>query len=380
VDDGPGLADPAPGKAAGQTPRREATAMTTLDRRRTLRLGASVAAAVVAAPFVLRPGRARAAEVALRMHHFLPAVSNGHKGFLAPWAKKVEEESQGRIQVRIFPSMQLGGAPPQLFDQARDGVADIVWTLPGNTPGRFPRTEVFELPFVPAKRSIVNSLALQEYATAHATEEFREVHPICLWAHDHGLVHAKRQVHGMEDLKGLKLRFPTRLAGEALKALGASAIGMPIPQVPESLASGVIDGCVIPWEVVPSIKVHELVGHHTEIPGSPTFYVATFVLAMNRARYEGMPDDLRAVIDANSGMAAAAMAGKVWDEAAGPAMELARKRGNEIHILSEEETARWREATAPVVEAWLAQAKGKGLEGEALLGAARALLAKHGQA
>jgi TRAP-type transport system periplasmic protein len=329
---------------------------------------------------VLRPGRARAAEVTLRMHHFLPAVSNGHKGFLAPWAKKVEEEAQGRVRVQIFPSMQLGGTPPQLYDQARDGVADIVWTLPGNTPGRFPRAEVFELPFVPAKRSIVNSRALQEYAAAHAKEEFGEVHPICWWAHDHGLVHAKRQVHTMEDLRGLKLRFPTRLAGEALKALGASAIGMPIPQVPESLASGVIDGCVIPWEVVPSIKVHELVKHHTEIPGSPTFYVATFVLAMNRPKYEGMPDDLRAVIDANSGLAAASMAGKVWDEAAGPAMELARKRGNEIHTLTEEEAARWREATKPVVDAWLAQAQGKGLDGEALLGAARELLAKHEQA
>jgi TRAP-type transport system periplasmic protein len=349
----------------------------TLDRRQLLRLATGT---TVAAPFVLRPGRARAAEVTLRMHHFLPAVSNGHKGFLAPWAKKVEEESQGRIRVQIFPSMQLGGTPPQLYDQARDGVADIVWTLPGNTPGRFPRAEVFELPFVPARRSVVNSKALQEYAAAHAAQEFGEVHPICWWAHDHGLVHAKRQVHTMEDLKGLKLRFPTRLAGEALKALGASAIGMPIPQVPESLASGVIDGCVIPWEVVPSIKVHELVKHHTEIPGSPTFYVATFVLAMNKPRYEGMPDDLRAVIDANSGLAAASMAGRVWDEAAGPAMELARKRGNEIHTLSEAEAARWREATKPVVDAWLAQAKGKGLDGEALLGAARELLAKHEQA
>ena len=79
----------------------------------------------------------------------------------------------------------------------------------------------------------------------------------------------------MEDLKGLKLRLPTRLAGEALKALGATAIGMPIPQVPESLAQRVIDGCVVPWEVVPAIKLHELVKFHTEIPGSPTLYTAS---------------------------------------------------------------------------------------------------------
>jgi TRAP-type C4-dicarboxylate transport system permease small subunit len=105
----------------------------------------------------------------------------------------------------------------------------------------------------------------------------------------------------MEDLKGLKLRFPTRLAGEALKALGANAIGMPIPQVPESLAQRVIDGAVIPWEVVPAVKVQELVKFHTEIPGSPTLYTATFILAMNRVKYDGLPADLKAVIDKNSG-------------------------------------------------------------------------------
>jgi len=349
----------------------------TLDRRQLLGLAGTAA---VSAPVLLRPGRARAAEVALKMHHFLPPVSNGHAKFLAPWSRKVEAESGGRIKVQIFPSMQLGGAPPQLFDQARDGVADLVWTLPGNTPGRFPRLEVFELPFVASRRGVVNSRAVQEYAQAHAAEEFKEVHPVCVWAHDQGLIHSRREVRTMADLKGLKLRFPTRLAGEALKALGASAIGMPVPQVPEALASGVIDGCVIPWEVVPSLKVHELVKNHTAVPGSPTLYTATFVLAMNRARYEGLPADLRAVIDANSGLAAAEMAGKVWDEAAGPARELAVKRGNQLYTLPDDEAARWRDATLPVVDAWLAAAEGRRIDGPALLEAARALLAKHEQA
>ncbi|MBD0272485.1 MAG: C4-dicarboxylate ABC transporter, partial [Acetobacteraceae bacterium] len=110
--------------------------------RRALALGA------LAAPALLRHSPAAAQETTLRLHHFLPAVSNVHRFFLQPWAQKVQQESGGRLRIQIFPAMQLGGAPPQLFDQARDGVADIVWTLPGNTPGRFPRIEVFELPFV----------------------------------------------------------------------------------------------------------------------------------------------------------------------------------------------------------------------------------------
>src|SRR5918994_1587033 len=339
-------------------------------RRRFLAL----AGGAVAAPALLREGYAQAPQVTLRMHHFLPAVTNGQAKFLAPWAQKVGQESAGRIKVTIFPAMQLGGSPPQLYDQARDGVVDLVWTLPGNTPGRFPISETLELPFVAHRKAVVNSRAFQEFADAHMKDEFKEVHPICFWAHDHGLVHANKPVKTLEDMKGLKLRFPTRLAGEALRALGINAIGMPIPQVPESLAQRVLDGTVIPWEVVPSIKVHELVKNHTEIPGSPTLYTATFVLAMNKAKYDALPPDLKRVIDANSGQPAAAMAGEVWDEQAVAVSEMVRKRGNTVITLTEEEAGRWRKATEPVVENLLKASKERGLDGQKLLDAARAAI------
>lgn len=222
----------------------------TLSRRKFM----TAAGAAVASPVIA--GRVRAqGPVTLRLHHFLPAVSNVHAKLLTPWVKKIEAESGGNLKIDIYPSMQLGGTPPQLYDQARDGVADLIWTLPGNTPGRFPSTEVFELPFVASRRGIVNAQAAQEFSETHLRDETKDVKLISFWAHDHGLIHANRQVKTMDDLKGLKLRFPTRLAGEALKALGATAVGMPIPQVPESLAQRVIDGCVIPWEVVPAVKV-----------------------------------------------------------------------------------------------------------------------------
>src|SRR5918995_2123224 len=265
----------------------------TANRRRFLTLAGSA----LAAPALLREGYAQSPQVTLKLHHFLPPVANVPAQFLTPWARKVEGESNGRIKIDIFPSMQLGGTPPQLYDQARDGVADLVWTLPGSTPGRFPGIEVVELPFIAARRGVVNAKATQELYETQLKEEFREVHPICLWSHDHGLVHANKQVKTLEDMKGLKLRSPTRQAAEALKMLGANGIAMPIPQVPESLAQRVLDGCVVPWEVVPAIKVHELLKFHTEIPGSPTLYTASFVLAMNKPRYDGLPADLKAVLD-----------------------------------------------------------------------------------
>lgn len=335
---------------------------------------------LLAAPALLRPSEARAQEVTLRMHHFLPPVANVPRYFLTPWARKVEKESDNRIKVQVFPSMQLGGAPPQLYDQARDGVADLIWTLPGYTPNRFPRLEAFELPFVADARAAVNARAAQDFAAQHLAEELREVHPIAVWAHDGGLIHANRAVGSMEDLRGLKLRFPTRLAGEALRALGAAPIGMPVPQVPEALSQRVLDGAVVPWEIVPSIKLQELVRFHTAIPGSPTFYSATNILAMNRAKYESLPAELRQVIDNNSGMPAAIAAAAPYDDQARIVEEAVRKRGNQISAIGEAEKKRWVDATQPVIDAWLAGMKDRNIDGAALLASARALIARHAAA
>jgi len=347
-----------------------------LNRRRLL---SGVAAGALAAPAVLRIGRAQAA-VTLKMHHFLPPVSNGHAKFLAPWAKKVETESGGEIKIDIFPSMQLGGAPPQLYDQARDGVADLVWTLPGYTTGRFPRIETIELPFVAHKLAVPNSLAIQEFSEKHLVDEFKEVKPICFWAHDQGLIHSTRQVKTLDDLKGIKLRFPTRLSGEALKLLGVNAIGMPVPQVPESLAQKVIDGCVVPWEVVPAIKAQELCKFHAEFPGTPTFYSATFVLAMNRAKYDSLSPAAKKVIDANSGAPAAKMAGQAWDDAAVVVRKMVQDRGNTIIVIAEDEAKRWQQITKPVTDGWIQQSASKGFDGAKLLADLQGLIQKHSKA
>ena len=349
--------------------------MTTLSRRKFL--GAS--GAVLAAPAIARPAFAQA-PVTLKLHHFLPPVSNGHSKMLAPWAKMVEEDSGGKIKIDIFPSMQLGGTPPQLYDQARDGVVDIVWTLPGSTAGRFPSTEVFELPFVGARRGIVNARASQEYADSNLAKETSDIKLLSFWSHDHGLIHSTKDVKTMADLQGLKLRSPNRLAGEALKALGATAVPMPIPQVPESLAQRAIDGAVVPWEVVPAIKLHELVKNHTEIPGSPTLYTASFFLAMNKAKYDGLPADLKAAIDKNSSMKFAELAGNMWDTAGAGVLEMVKKRGNTVTTISEDEKAKWIKTTEPVIETWIKQVKDKGLDGGKLLEQARALVAKYDKA
>jgi TRAP-type C4-dicarboxylate transport system substrate-binding protein len=345
-----------------------------IGRRRFLK----IAGAAVAMPAVIRDAHAQTPQVTLKLHHFLSPVANAHSRLLVPWARKVEKDSGNRIRIEIFPSMQLGGTPAQLYDQARNGIADIVWTLPGATPGRFPKIEVFELPFVANKRAVVNAQAVQAFYETQLRAEFEDVHPLSLWAHDHGVIHANKQVKTLEDMKGLKLRSPTRLAGEALKALGASGIQMPVTLVADALKQRAIDGCIVPWEVVPATKVHEAVKFHTDFSASPTFYTTTFILAMNKNKYGFLPADLKAAIDRNSGAAAALMAGKMWDEQATAVEDMVTKRGNTVTQIESAEAARWQKATQPVIDAWLKSSKA--INGEKLLADAKSLLAKYDKA
>jgi TRAP-type C4-dicarboxylate transport system substrate-binding protein len=321
--------------------------------------------------------QATAQQVTLRVHQFLPAAAPVPKNFIAEWAKKVESESKGQIKVELYPSMQLGGTPPQLFDQVKDGVADIVWTLPGYTAGRFPKTEAFELPFI-AGNAEQSSQAAWEFYEKHLQDTFKDVKIIAVHTHGPGLIHAKGNgVRKLDDLKGLKVRAPTRIINELLKTLGATPVGMPVPAMPEALSKGVIDGTVVPWEVTTPLRVAELVNTHTDFSGNRSFYVSFFVFAMNKAKYDGLSPELKKVIDANSGLATSKWVGKVMDEGDAPGLEAAKKRNNTIVTLDAAETARWRTASQPVIDAWIKDMDGKGMNGKQLVDDARAAIAKY---
>ncbi|MFD1343518.1 TRAP transporter substrate-binding protein [Litorisediminicola beolgyonensis] len=315
--------------------------------------------------FGLGASAALAQEVTLRLHQFLPAQANVPAKILDPWADKIEAESEGRIKIERYPAMQLGGTPPQLMDQVIDGVADIVWTLPGYTPGRFPRTEVFELPFT----SLDSGATSRAYWTLGEEtmfdEDFKDIKVLGLWVHGPGLIHSKNPIVSVSDLNGVKLRAPTRVTNGMFERLGATPIGMPVPAVPEGLSKGVIDATVIPWEVTGALKVPELVTNHLEF-GLPALYVATFVLAMNKDRYEALPDDLKKVIDNNSGLEFSGNAGAQMQADDAPERAKALELGNTVTTLTEEQVAEWREAAAPTSDAWVEEMTGAGMDGAAL--------------
>jgi TRAP-type transport system periplasmic protein len=316
--------------------------------------------------------------ITLKFHTFMAPQSNVWLNMHKAWMDKVEKESGGRIKFEAYPAMQLGGTPVQLYDQARDGVVDIIWTLPGNTTGRFPRVEVFELPFMMTNAE-ATSKAYWEYVQTMAPDEFKDVQVLALQVHGPGVIHtAEKPVKSVADLKGLKVRGPSRQVNKLLGALGATPVGMPLPGIPDALSKGTIQGAVIPWEVVPSVKVHELTKYHAEFdPAGGALYTITFVMAMNKAKYNSLPADLKKIIDNNSGMATSAWLGKTQQAGDAAGRKSASDRGNTIFTVGKEEAQQFRRASRQVEVEWVEDMKKRGFDGQKLLDTARSLIEKH---
>ena len=328
--------------------------------------------AAIAAGIGLSATSAIAQEVTLRFQHFVSPASANPTYFMQPWADAIEEQSEGRIKVELYPFMQLGGSAPNQFDLIRDGAIDGGWVIPGYQPNRFPEAEAMELPFMTTKSGEQASAAAWQFTQEFLMDDFADVHVIAAHMHGPGIVHKRGDaIASVEDFAGLKLRGPSRPATLLLEELGATPIGMPVPAFPEALSKGVVDGGVITWEMSPSLKLNELTDSHTDVAGDRALYNLYFIWAMNKDVYEDMPEDLRAIIDANSGMMASQWAGRAHDTGDVVGRDLMAADGNEIAQLSEAETARIMALGADVTSAWITEMDEKGYDGAALVRAAQ---------
>ncbi len=321
------------------------------------------------------------AQTVLKVHHFLPSGSSSHQKIIAPWCAKIEKESGGELKCQIYPAMQLGGTPPQLLDQVRDGVADIVWSVPTYSAGRYTKSEVFELPFM-AVNAKQGSQALWEYVQKNALDEYKGIKPIFMHTTEGYVLHSSKPIHKLEDMKGKKIRTATRISARMMAAMGGTPVQMPLPQVPDALSKGVVDGVLVPWEAIPATKLHEIVKYHLDAPkGSPRFANTIFIFGMNQAKYDSLSPKLKKVIDDNAGLAASAWAGEEgFDSIVEPYSKLARDRGNTISVIEPAELARWEKATAGVDDIWLKDAQAKGYDGQKLIAEAKALLQRYAPA
>ena len=333
---------------------------------------------VLAAAALAASSLAQAQEVTLKFHHIWNTQAMASVNVIAPWCDKIAKESANKLKCQVFPAMSMGGTPAQLVDQVKDGVADLVITLPGYTAGRFPALEVFELPFM-TNSAEVGARAAWDYLQKHAMKEFPGTKILAIWVHDEGYVHTREKpVKTLADFKGLKMRAPTRQTNKLLASLGASPVGMPLPAVVDAVSKGTIDGFLLPWEVMPSLKLHEMVKFHSETdPSRPALYSAVFVFAMNQAKYDSLPADLKKVIDDNAGAAYSQAIGKTWDGSQAAGRKAAKDRGNTFYTVPATELDNWVKVAAPLYDDFTSDMDKKGLPGKQMLQDARDLLVKY---
>lgn len=338
----------------------------------------TLSVAVLAALAVAAPARAQ--EVTLKLQTFIPPVANPAKTFLIPWSERIAKASNGRLKIQGYWSMQLGGKAPQLLDQARDGVVDIVWTLPGFTPGRMPRVEPFELPFV-HKDPLSTTLALQDFQEKYLGPDLKEYHPLLLHVHAGFLFQTKDPILAMDDLKGKKIRAASRGGVWLLEALGATGIGLPLNEIPPALSKGVIDGVTLPYEIAPAVKTQDLVSHFSELEGpQPRLGTNVFTFLMNKESYAKLPPDLKKVIDDNSGRNIAKWAGQNWADIEIPGKKIvASKPKNKFHTIPAAEVVKMKKAAQPVFDRWYAEMKKIGVDGKAMVADARNMIDKYSQ-
>ena len=312
------------------------------------------------------------------MQSFLPPVANPMKHFVIPWAQKIEKDSNGRIKVQVFPSMQLGGKAEQLLTQVRDGVVDVAWTLPGFTPGVMPKLEIFELPFL-HRSTNATVRSLQEYVAKHMQKDFEPYHVLLVHCHAGALFMTREPINKVEDFKGMKLRAYSRTNAWILEALEAAPLQVALPELAPMLSKGTVTGSILPYEIAPSVKMQDLTDYFTTLaPPQPRLSTSIFTFLMNKQKYESLPPDLKKVIDDNSGANLVDLAIKTWDEVEIDGEKVMHtKPKNKFVQLSAEETAKFKKKVQPVFDRFVKLLDDGGDNGKQILAEVEALEAKY---
>jgi TRAP-type C4-dicarboxylate transport system substrate-binding protein len=329
--------------------------------RRTFLKGTVAAAAATG---VSAPSFGQATEE-LKLHSFVPPTHVIWTDVLTPWAKEVESLSKGRLTVRMFPAMQLGGKPPELYRQAVQGIADISFTLPGYTANDFPMMALTELPGT-ANSADDGTRKLWKHFDQFLAREFKDTKVLMLWNSDTAsLMSRAKPIRTLEDMKGMKIRTPSAAQSAQIEALGATPIDMPATAIYNSLERGVIDASQIPMSAALDFKLIEVTKHFTidaPLGRSP------FLVAMNRARYEKLPPDLKKIIDDTTGLKLSLKGAETYDKKNTLAIEAAKK-DRDVILLSKAEHQRWLDAFKPMIKQKVDEAEKAGLPGRGLVGA-----------
>ncbi|VFQ44237.1 TRAP transporter substrate-binding protein [Desulfoluna butyratoxydans] len=304
---------------------------------------------------------------------FFPA-SHGQAKAAEAWAREVENQSNGRIKITVFPGGTLTNAK-NCYDGVTGGISDIGMSVFAYNRGRFPVMEACDLP-MGYPDGLTASRVVNAYHRAMAPKELDKVKVLYLHAHGPGLLHTKKPVASLADLKGLKIRS-TGLSAKVVKALGAVPVAMPQGSTYEALQKGVVEGTFGPVEVLKGWRQAEVISSTTLC--KTVGYTTTMYVVMNKRKWNALPADLQTILEQTSARWVD-VHGKAWDELDTLGMEASLARGNRTVELSKEENAAWKEAVRPVVTDYITRASEQGLDGTTLVKTLKRIMALQLQA
>ena len=310
---------------------------------------------------MLIPGFAQASQVTLRLSHWVPATIAPASAGIEPWARAVEEASEGRIRIQIFPAQQIGAAPDH-YDMARDGIADITWVNPGYTAGRFPIFGLSEVPFH-VSDSVAGAKALHEWYQEYMSVEMGDVKFCVMHPHGPGALHSKRLMTVPADLRGVNVRPAHATMSRFISQLGGAPVQVPAPEAREALARGTADAVTFPWGAMYDFRLAPVTTYHLDMP----FYISTQVLLINQNTYARLSDENKAVLDAHCTPEWSSKISEGWAADDASARErLMQDPTQTLHQPTDEEVALWREAAEGVLQAWKDEVNGRGHDADAI--------------
>lgn len=308
-----------------------------------------VKACALAAAIAFGVGSAQAETITLKLSHFVPPQHAFHK-WVVGWTQKIEQESGGRLKFEIYPNGQLVGPPNRQFDAARNGITDIAFCLHGVTPGRYPMTELANLPFTwPSSGANLPEMAkrMTELAPKYLAAEHTGLHILFMSMANPVVIYSKVPIKTLDDFKGKKIRYASITNKFLLDALGAVPMLIPPPESQDAIAKGIADGAGFPHEAGLAYDLASVAKYAIE----PPLASATFAFVMNPAKYNSLPADLRAILDKESGVAGAMSFGEAWQAQEKFARNLeTTKKGLEIITLSDADVAKMKQLAKPIID------------------------------
>jgi len=297
--------------------------------------------------------------ITLNLSNFFPP-DNKISIAMDQWCKEVEKRTNGRVKVTQFPGGTLT-PPAQTYAGVIKGIADIGLSFFSYTMGRFPLTEVLDLP-LGYKSGYVGAKLANEYHKKFKPKEFDEVKVLFLTTSPPHMLFAKKPVNNLDDLKGLKIRS-TGTSAKVVQALGGAPVAMPMSEAYDALSKGVVQGIIGPYEPMKGFKLAEVVSHSTEYGSA---YVGSNYVVMNKGKWNALPADIQKIIERINEEWIEKM-GRLWDELDKEGKEVFIQKGGKVIMLSKEENARWSERLRPILDDYVKDMKSKGLPGDEAL-------------